>query len=123
MKNITQNESVECYSEFEKVFVDIINEHGPFKKKFLSDNHAFYMTKGLAIMKRSKLKSKYLKIQIQKLFKSYKKQRNFRRRLYKKERKKSNVCNSIDFENIYDNRRFWKTVNLSYQVKVHNAHK
>ena len=35
LKNITQNESIECYSEFEKVFVDILNDHGPFRKEIL----------------------------------------------------------------------------------------
>ena len=31
LKNIIQNESVEWYCEFEKVFVDILNEHAPLK--------------------------------------------------------------------------------------------
>ena len=47
LKNRTQNESVECYSEFAKAFVDIVNEHAPFEKKFLWANHASYMTKRL----------------------------------------------------------------------------
>ena len=33
LKNRIQNESIECYSGFEKAFVDILNEHTPFKKK------------------------------------------------------------------------------------------
>ena len=75
-----QNESIEYYSDFEKVFMDIETEHAPFKKKFS-------VTKRLrkSIVKRSELKSKYLKIQRQELFKSYKKQRNFCSILYKKE--------------------------------------
>ena len=65
LKNRIQNESVECYSVFEKVFVDILNNHALFKKKFLRANHTPYRTKKLrkAIMKRSELKSKFLKIQ------------------------------------------------------------
>ena len=72
LRNRIHNESIEYYSELEKVFVDILNEHAPFKKKFLRANHARYMTMNLrkAIMKRSKLKSKYLKIQKQESFKS-----------------------------------------------------
>ena len=31
MKNRVQNESIESYSEFEKVFVDILNEHETMK--------------------------------------------------------------------------------------------
>ena len=32
LKNRTQNESVECFSEFAKAFVDIVNEHTPLKR-------------------------------------------------------------------------------------------
>ena len=75
-KSRIQNESIECYSYFEKVFVDILDEHALFKKEFLRANYVPYMTKRLrkAIMKRSELKSKYLKIQTQESFQSYKKQ-------------------------------------------------
>ena len=33
-KNRIQNESVECYSELENGFVDILNEHTPLKRRF-----------------------------------------------------------------------------------------
>ena len=54
LKHRIKNESVECYGEFEKVF-DILNEHTPYKNKFLRVNYAPYMTKRLrkAIVKRS----------------------------------------------------------------------
>ena len=76
LKNRSQNEPIECYNEFEKVFVDILYDHIPFKKQFLRANYAPYMTKRLrkAIVKRSELKSKYLKFKTQESFKSYKKQ-------------------------------------------------
>ena len=66
-------------------------------------------------MKRSELKSKYVKIQTQESFKSYKKQQNFCSRLHKKERKKYYI--SKEFKNINDNRRFWKTVKSLLSVK------
>ena len=74
LKNRLQNESTECYSDFENFFVDILNEHVSFKKKFLRANHAPYVTKGLrkAIMRRPELKSKYLKLQTQESFKFWK---------------------------------------------------
>ena len=58
------------------------------KKKFVRANEVPYMTKGLrkAIMKRSELKSKYLKNNYQNM-KIYKKQKTFCSKLYKKERK------------------------------------
>ena len=51
--------------------MDVLKESAPFKKKFLRANQAPYVTKELriAIMKRSELKSKYLKVQTQKSFK------------------------------------------------------
>ena len=51
--------------------MDVLKESAPFKKKFLRANQASYVTKELriAIMKRSELKSKYLKVQTQKPFK------------------------------------------------------
>ena len=94
-----QNESVECYCEFEKFFVDILNLWAlPFKKKFLRAIYAPCMTKRLrkVIMKKSELKSMYLSIQTQDSIKSYKKKYNFYSRLYKKGRKK--YSNSIDFK-------------------------
>ena len=51
-------------------------------------NHVPYMTKALrkAIMKWSELKSKYVKNKASENLKSYRKQRNFCSKLYKKER-------------------------------------
>ena len=80
LKNIIRNESVECYCEFEKNFVNILNKlAGPFKKKFLRAIYAPCVTKRLrkAIMKRSELKSMYLKIQMQDSIKLHKMQQNF----------------------------------------------
>ena len=80
LKNIIRNESVECYCELKKYFVNILNKWaGPFKKKFLRAICAPCMTKRLrkAIMKRSELKSRYLKIQMLDSIKSYKMQQNF----------------------------------------------
>ena len=97
----------------EKIFVDVLNEQAPFKKKLLRSNHAPCMTKRLrkAIKKRSGLKSNYLKIQTQESFKSYKKQRNFFSRLYKKEPK--NYYSLKDFKNINDNRLLWRTIRFT----------
>ena len=77
LKNIIQNESVEYYHEFEKVFVHILNKWArPFKKNFQRAIYAPCMTKRLrkAMAKRSELKSLYLKIQTEDSIKAYKKQ-------------------------------------------------
>ena len=77
LKKIIQNESVECYCEFEKFFVNIPNKWArPFKRKFLRAIYGPWMTKRLrkAIMKRPGLISMYLNTQTQDSIKSYKKQ-------------------------------------------------
>ena len=94
------------YDIFENTFLEILNLHAPFKKKFLRANHAPYKTKALtkAIMKRSELKSKYFKNQTVYDFELYKKQKNYCSKPYKKERKR--YYNNMSLTNQNDNRRF-----------------
>ena len=82
------NQQVNEYKHFEQIFLEILNIHAPIKKKLLRANHVPYMTKALrkAIMKRSELESKYVKNKTSENLKSYKKQRNFCSKLYKKEK-------------------------------------
>ena len=56
-----------------KRFLRYLNERTPFKKKLLRVDYLPYMTKRLrkAIVKRSKLKLKYLKFKTQESFKYY----------------------------------------------------
>ena len=51
------------YSQFEKAFVTILDNHVPLKKKQLRFNHSPFMTKALrkAIVTRSRLKNIYNK--------------------------------------------------------------
>ena len=64
LKDRIQNESIECYGEFFFFFCGYAKWARPFKRKFVRVNFVPHMTKRLrkAIMKRSELKSKYLKI-------------------------------------------------------------
>ena len=66
------------------------------------------MTKALrkAVAERSELKSKYVKNKTSENLKSYKKQRNFCSKLYKKETKK--YCEKLDLNTVTDNKKFWK---------------
>ena len=84
----------------------------------LRANHVPYMTKALrkAIMKRSELESKYVKNKTSENLRSYKKQRNFCSKLYKKERKK--YYERLDLNNVTDNKKFWKTVKSFLSDKV-----
>ena len=67
-------------------------------------------------MKRSELERKYVKNKTNANLKSYKKQRNFCSKLYKKERKK--YYERLDLNNVTDNKKFWKTVKPFFSDKV-----
>ena len=51
------------YEIYEKIFLEVLEDHAPLKKKYIRANEVPYMTKTLkkAIMKRSQLESKFLK--------------------------------------------------------------
>ena len=112
------NQQINEYKYFGQIYLEILNIHTPIKKKLLRANHVPYMTKALrkAIMKRSELESKYVKNKTSENLRSYKKQRNFCSKLYKKERKK--YYERLDLNNVTDNKKFWKTVKPFLSDKV-----
>ena len=59
-------------------------------------------------MKRSQLKTKYFKTNVAESLRSYKKQKNFWIKLFKKERKK--YYNSLKLNKVTDNETFWTTI-------------
>ena len=98
------------YFHFELTFLRVLEEHAPMKKKVLRANDKPYMTKALrkAIMRRSALKNKYLKNKSEESLKAFKKQKNFTKRLAKKERVK--YFANLDLNKYTDNIKFWNTV-------------
>ena len=90
------------YSDFQLIFMHVLNNHAPLKRA----NSTSYMTKTLrkAIMTRSFLEHKYYKHPSAENNKTYKKQKNFCSRLYKKERK--TFYANIDIRNVTDNKKF-----------------
>ena len=93
-----------------QIFLEILNIHAPLKRKLLRANHVPYMIKALrkAVMKRSEIESKCIKNKASENLKSYKQERNFRSKLYEKERKK--YYERLHLNNVTDNKEFWKTV-------------
>ena len=59
----------------EQLSIEVLNKHAPLRKKLLRTNHAPYITKTLrkAIMRRSKLETKYPKTKTETDLKLYKK--------------------------------------------------
>ena len=89
------------YQHFLNIFTDIFNKHAPMKQKYLRGNQGRLMTKDLhkAIMKRSRLRNKFLRDRADISREEYKKQRN--------------LCVShfpnLDAKSVTDNKTFWKT--------------
>ena len=52
------------YDDFKKVFIEVLNQHAPMKKKILRGNNAPFMNRlfSKAFMHRSKLKNRYNKL-------------------------------------------------------------
>ena len=70
--------NMEC-SEFEDIFMRILNRHAPIKRRYIRANNAPFMNKSLskAIMVRSKLQNKFLKLKTSESREAYNKQRNY----------------------------------------------
>ena len=67
------------YSNFQNIFIQVLNNHAPAKKKIVRFSNSPFMTKTLrkAIMHRSRLKNIYIRKRNDKTWESYKKERNF----------------------------------------------
>ena len=72
------------------MFLKVLGRHVPIKNKTIRANDAPYVTKTMrkAIMKRTELQHRYLKIRSSENLKFFERQKNFCSRLYKRERKK-----------------------------------
>ena len=93
-----------------KTVFHIFNKHAPIKRKYIRANEAPFMTKDLhkAIMKRSKLRNKFLKSRNLSDRKNYTSQRTLFKKLLKNT--KRTYFNNLDIRKAADNRTFWKTV-------------
>ena len=106
------------YQHFLNIFIDILNKHAPMKQKYLRANQGRFMTKDLhkAIMKRSRLRNKFLRDRTDISREEYKKQRNLCVSLLKKA-KKDHFAN-LDTKSVTDNKKFWQTVKPLSSNKV-----
>ncbi len=109
------------YSNFENIFMNILNKHAPLKQKYIRANESCFMNKTLkkAVMQRTKLKNKYLKNNTTKNKLEYKKQRNYCVKLFKNEKKK--YYENLDTNVIVDNKKFWQNIKPSFTDKTKNT--
>ena len=101
-------------SEFTENFLSILDKHAPRKQKFIRANNSNFVTKSLskAIMKRSKLRNKYLRERTNKAKSLYNKQRNLCESILRKN--KGDFFGNLNNKIVTDNRKFWKTISKDF---------
>ena len=106
------------YQHFLNILIEILNKQAPMKQKYLRANQGRFVTKDLhkAIMKRSRLRNKFLRDRTDISREEYKKQRNLCVSLLKKA-KKDHFAN-LDIKSVTDNKKFWQTVKPLFCNKV-----
>ena len=94
------------YQHFLNIFIEVINKHAPIKEKYLRSNQGRFITKNLhkAIMKRSRLRNKFLSDRTKMSRKEYKKQRNFCVNLLKRAKKQH--FSNLHINSISDMQKF-----------------
>ena len=105
------------YEQFEYTFMEVLNTHAPMKLKYVRANNAPFMNKNIskAIMKRSRLRNKFLSNPNDNNKRIYNKHRNYCVNLLRKEKKK--YYNNIDLKLLTDNKLFWKTIKPLFSDK------
>ena len=103
---------------FKETVNTILEKHAPTKKKYVRANQAPFITKTLSkeIMKRSRLRNKFLNTKSDIDRKVYNKQRNYVVSLLRKEKKE--FYGNLDISKVTDNRVFWKIVKSKISDKV-----
>ena len=107
--------------EFEKfcnITLKTLDKYAPRKTKHARGNQMPFMTKDLSknIMKRSRLRNKYLNNNNEENRKLYAQQRNYCVSLLRKTKK--GYYDNLDERKVSDNKRFWKTVKPSLSEKL-----
>ena len=98
------------FESFKRNVHHILERHAPLKKRYVRANQAPFMNKKInkEIMKRSRLRNKFLNSKSDIDRKAYNKQHNFCVSLIKKAKK--GFFSSLNSRDITDNKIFWKTV-------------
>ena len=104
------------------MFLALLNKHAPTKKRYIRANQKNFMDKELnqAIMVRSKLRNKILKLKTEESRLVYNRQRNYCIKLLRQ--KKKVYFKNLNINSIIDNKLFWKTICPVFSEK-HNSKK
>ena len=113
----------ENYETFHNVYLNVLNKHAAIKTKVIRSNQAPYITKAYrkAVIKRSELKTKYLRNLTLENFNKFRKQKNFCNRLFKKERRK--VLDKLNIQLATGNKKCWTTTKPFLSHKISKSFK
>ena len=118
----SENNDLE-FDVFKAVLNEAIQKHAPIKQRYVRANQAPFINKTInkEIMKRSRLRNKFLNTKSDIDRKAYNKQRNLCVSLIRREKK--NFFNNISTRDITDNKTFWKTVKPLFTDKIQTKSK
>ena len=118
----SENNDLE-FDLFKAALNEVIQRHAPIKQRYVRANQAPFINKTInkEIMKRSRLRNKFLNTKSDIDKKAYKKQRNLCVSLIRREKK--NFLNNISTRDIADNKTFWKTVKPLFTDKIQTKSK
>ena len=113
----SENKDLE-FDRFKTALDEAIQRHAPIKKRYVRANQAPFINKKInkEIMKRSRLRNKFLNTKSDIDRKAYNKQHNLCVSLIRSEKK--NFFTNINTSDITDNKTFWKTVKPFFTDKI-----
>ena len=111
------------YDDFETILMNTLNMHAPMKRKVIRANGAPFMNKEIkkSIMKRTRLRNRYLNMPSAENNDLYKRQRNICTSLIR--RSKRTFYNNLNSKSILDNKKFWNIVKPLFSKKTRTYHK
>ena len=106
------------FESFNNIVDKILEKHAPMKKRFVRANQAPFVNKKISkkIMKRSRLRNKFLHSKSDIDRKAYNKQCNICVTLIRQEKK--NFYSNLNMRDVTDNKMFWKKVRPRFTDKI-----
>ena len=113
----SENNDLE-FDRFKTALDEAIQRYAPIKKRYVRANQALFMNRKInkEIMKRSRLRNKFLNTKSDIDRKAYNKQRNLCVSLIRSEKK--NFFSNINTSDITDNKTFWMTIKPLFTDKI-----
>ena len=105
------------FSDFHRIFYELLDKHAPNKKKYIRANNSPFMTKPLRklIMERSRYQNAYFNNKTVENWDKYRIARNICVKMTKKAKK--DYFANLDINIVTDNKKFWKAIKPIFSDK------